>query len=90
MKETVFTKQNKKKWENFEKLLASNQSDPRKISKLFIEISDDLSYAKTFYKNPTHSHKPKKFKELHPALLSPVRTAHFSSISLGYSLLFTV
>lgn len=50
MKETDFIKQNKKKWARFEKLSSSKSSnDPDEVSELFTEITEDLSYARTFY-----------------------------------------
>lgn len=49
MRETKFIEQNKKKWEKFEKLSKSSQNDPDEISGLFVEITDDLSYSRTFY-----------------------------------------
>lgn len=49
MRETVFVKQNVKKWEEFEKLLQSNVPDPDKLSDLFIQITDDLAFARTQY-----------------------------------------
>jgi len=51
MKESLFIKQNKQKWKDLEKHLASDQKDPDKLSDLYIQISDDLSYARTFYPN---------------------------------------
>lgn len=49
MKETDFIKQNKKKWARFEKLASNNNNDPDEVSELFTEITEDLSYARTFY-----------------------------------------
>ena len=49
MKETAFIQQNKKKWARFEKLSGSNSNDPDEVAELFTEITEDLSYAKTFY-----------------------------------------
>ena len=49
MKETTFIKQNKKKWARFEKLSGKNNNDPDEVSQLFTEITEDLSYARTFY-----------------------------------------
>lgn len=49
MKETTFIKQNKKKWARFEKLSKNKNNNPDEVSQLFIEITEDLSYAKTFY-----------------------------------------
>ena len=49
MKETKFIEQNKKKWADFESLSKSKHKDSNLYSKLYIQITDDLSYAKTFY-----------------------------------------
>ena len=49
MKETDFIKQNKKKWARFEKLSVNKNNDPDEVSRLFTEITEDLSYARTFY-----------------------------------------
>lgn len=49
MKETTFIKQNKKKWARFEKLSGRKNNDPDEVSQLFTEITEDLSYARTFY-----------------------------------------
>jgi len=49
MKETTFIKQNKKKWARFEKVSNHKNSDPDEVARLFTEITEDLSYARTFY-----------------------------------------
>ena len=49
MKETSFVNNNKKKWERFEHLSKQKNNDPDEISELFTEITEDLSYARTFY-----------------------------------------
>jgi uncharacterized membrane protein SpoIIM required for sporulation len=51
MKETKFIEQNKQKWKDFESLFESNNKDSKVLSKLFIQITDDLSYSRTFYAN---------------------------------------
>ncbi len=51
MRETKFIKQNKQKWREFERTLESNKKDPDKLSNLFIQITDDLSFSRTFYPN---------------------------------------
>jgi len=50
MKESDFIEQNKEKWKNFEHNLIKKDATPQEISKLFVQITDDLSYARTFYK----------------------------------------
>ncbi|MBN2820688.1 MAG: stage II sporulation protein M [Bacteroidales bacterium] len=51
MKESGFIKHNIEKWKTYEEDLKSNRKEPSKISRLFIQITDDLAYAQTFYKN---------------------------------------
>lgn len=46
MREPLFVKQNIKKWEHFER---SAINDPDELADNFIQITDDLAYAKTFY-----------------------------------------
>ncbi len=53
MKETSFIKQNKKKWNRFEQLYESQSQDPEELSDLYMDITDDLSYAQTFYRRRT-------------------------------------
>ena len=50
MQEIVFLKQNAPRWQRFENLLgAIPRADPDALATLFIELTDDLSYARTFY-----------------------------------------
>jgi len=52
MREAAFIKNNKARWVLFEAVLERKKSiDPDKLADLYIEITDDLSYAKTFYPN---------------------------------------
>lgn len=51
MKESKFIEQNKEKWLDFENLLKTKTIDPGKQSKLFVQITDDLSFARTYYRN---------------------------------------
>jgi uncharacterized membrane protein SpoIIM required for sporulation len=53
MKETSFIEQNKEKWKRFEQLSESQTRDPEELSDLYMDITDDLSYAQTFYKRRT-------------------------------------
>lgn len=46
MREPLFVKQNKAKWRSFEQ---SPTNDPDELADRFIQITDDLAYAKTFY-----------------------------------------
>ncbi|MDH7912862.1 stage II sporulation protein M [Winogradskyella sp. SYSU M77433] len=51
MREAAFVKQNKDKWLEFESVLTNKtQISPSELSDLYIEVTDHLSYAKTFYK----------------------------------------
>jgi len=50
MREAAFVKQNKDKWLIFESVLSNKTTlDPNELSDLYIEITDHLSYATTFY-----------------------------------------
>lgn len=51
MRETNFIKQNKEKWKEFERILEYQGKDPDKLSDLFVQITDDLSYSRTYYPN---------------------------------------
>lgn len=51
MKEARFIAQNKEKWQEAETLLNSPYKDPEKLSNLFVQVVDDLSYSKTYYPN---------------------------------------
>ena len=53
MKETKFIEQNKEKWHRFEQLSESKSKDPEELSSLYMDITDDLSYAQTFYNRRT-------------------------------------
>ncbi|WBL21030.1 MULTISPECIES: stage II sporulation protein M [unclassified Zunongwangia] len=50
MREAAFVKQNKDKWLKFESLLKNNSNiSPDQLSAFYVEITDHLSYANTFY-----------------------------------------
>jgi uncharacterized membrane protein SpoIIM required for sporulation len=50
MKEAAFVNQNKLRWEEFEKVVQHNQqASPDRLAELFIQITDDLSFAQTHY-----------------------------------------
>lgn len=51
MKETKFIEQNREKWAEYEQMLREDRHDPAKLNDLFIQVTDDLSYARTFYPN---------------------------------------
>lgn len=51
MRETDFIGQNKEKWAEFERVLSSGSADAERLSRLFVETTDDLSFARTYYPN---------------------------------------
>ncbi len=52
MREAAFVKQNKANWSRFESALQNNTLiSPDELSSLYLEITDHLSYAQTFYPN---------------------------------------
>ncbi|WP_316830653.1 stage II sporulation protein M [Pedobacter aquatilis] len=48
MREALFVKQNTEKWKRFDEMQLAN---PDELADRFIEITNDLAYAKTFYPN---------------------------------------
>jgi uncharacterized membrane protein SpoIIM required for sporulation len=51
MRETSFIKQNEEKWREFESVMDNPKKDPEKLNDLFVQITDDLSFSRTFYPN---------------------------------------
>ncbi len=51
MRETDFIDQNKEKWKELEQTLDGRNPSPEKLNDLFVQITDDLSYSRTFYTN---------------------------------------
>ena len=51
MRETSFIKQNQEKWKRYEHVLNQDNPDPDELNDLFIQVTDDLSYSRTFYPN---------------------------------------
>ena len=49
MREITFLKEQSGKWQDFENLLNEKNANPQKLAGLFIEVTDDLSYARTHY-----------------------------------------
>jgi len=50
MKEAAFIKQNKSRWEEFEHVVKNlQQAKPDRLAELFIQVTDDLSFARTQY-----------------------------------------
>jgi uncharacterized membrane protein SpoIIM required for sporulation len=57
VKEITFLKQNAKKWEQFEVLLTKKRNtNPDLLADLFIQLTDDLSYARTNYPQSKTTH----------------------------------
>ncbi|MBN2166399.1 MAG: stage II sporulation protein M [Marinilabiliaceae bacterium] len=48
MKEVTFINRNQKRWQSFEKTIHQD-CDPDKLADQYIQVIDDLSYARTFY-----------------------------------------
>lgn len=51
MRESKFVEQNKEKWKELENELKTRNIDPQFLRSKMIQITDDLSYSRTFYKN---------------------------------------
>lgn len=51
MKESSFINQNKDNWKHYEKVLKGKSSEPDELNDLFIQVTDDLSYSRSFYPN---------------------------------------
>ncbi len=53
MKEVAFVAKNSQRWWETENILSAHagKHDPDKLAELFIQLTDDLSYSKTFYPN---------------------------------------
>jgi uncharacterized membrane protein SpoIIM required for sporulation len=50
LREVTFLKKNAEKWKQVETFLTSKENvNPDKLAELFIELTDDLSYSRTFY-----------------------------------------
>ena len=52
MREPAFLRQNKDKWLEYERMLFQEnheQLDPDRLAELYIQLTDDLAYARTFY-----------------------------------------
>ncbi len=50
MREAVFIKKNTPRWQQFEELLAApRRHNPDQLAGLFVQLTDDLSYARTHY-----------------------------------------
>ena len=57
MKEAAFIRQNKARWEEFEKITNSQRdASPDKLAELFIQVTDDLSFSRTKYPGTRTTH----------------------------------
>lgn len=74
MKESLFIKRYARQWKEFERQIASKQiakTDPDILAELFIRVTDDLSYAKTFYGNgKTTQYLNRLAQQLHQLIYS--------------------
>lgn len=51
MKESRFIQQRHQRWQAFEKEIDRKDSDPQQLTSAYLEVLDDLSYARTHYPN---------------------------------------
>lgn len=51
MRESNFIDQNRTKWEELEGVLEKTKKDPEQLNDLFVQVTDDLSFSRTFYPN---------------------------------------
>lgn len=53
MREPLFLRQNKDKWKEYEALLegSAQDTDPDRLAELYLQLTDDIAYARTFYPN---------------------------------------
>ena len=51
MRESSFVQNNREQWEEIEKGLLGKTDNPEDLRQQFIKVTDDLAYARTFYKN---------------------------------------
>jgi uncharacterized membrane protein SpoIIM required for sporulation len=51
MRESAFIQRNRPRWEEFEKIVSQPKPAPDRLAELFIQITDDLSFARTQYPN---------------------------------------
>lgn len=52
MKETVFIQKNNLRWKEIESIVNNQDNiEPDKVYELYIQLTDDLAYAQTYYKN---------------------------------------
>jgi len=57
MREAAFIQRNKSRWEAYEKLVSNTgQARPDELAELFIQVTDDLSFARTQYPSSRTTH----------------------------------
>jgi uncharacterized membrane protein SpoIIM required for sporulation len=50
MREIAFIKQNKEKWQDFERIIVNNTNkDPDTLAAIYLKLTNDLAYAQTYY-----------------------------------------
>lgn len=52
MREPAFLRQNKEKWQEYERMLFEGNKDdidPDRLAELYVQLTDDLAYSRTFY-----------------------------------------
>jgi uncharacterized membrane protein SpoIIM required for sporulation len=50
MREVIFTKKNKGKWLNYERLLKDKHNiNPKDLTRIYLDLTDDLAYVSTYY-----------------------------------------
>lgn len=49
MREAAFVKRNQERWQTIERQLASGNVNPDRLAEIFIQLTDDLSFARTKY-----------------------------------------
>ena len=70
MREAAFLRKNADRWKEFERLLASRgRANPDQLAELFVQLTDDLSYARTFYpKSKTTAYQNTLAVKVHQAI----------------------
>ena len=51
MRETDFIRKNSSRWQGIEDSLKNPSPEPDQLKEIFIQVTDDLSYSRTFYRN---------------------------------------
>lgn len=70
MREVVFLNKNAKRWKETEKIISNKKNNnPDYFAELFIQITDDLAYAKTYYpETPTEKYLNSLASKIHHAV----------------------